>query len=490
MTDAPMVQIEDETPERHANLAAKASARTLAETLAALANFNGGAVALGVNSKGIVERENDIAGLRDLALRACLLCDPPLLLPNPVEKGEARSRYLAIEVPPGLPHVYNVQGVYPTRMGAHNRPLTTAELRRLLLDRAESSVEESVIDIATLADFDPRALSRWLDRLMALPPAGEVRMDDPIVTDALLARGCVVRGAEGALKPTLAGLLVLGRDPQRFARHAEVLCVRYPGEAMGDEFIRQEIGGALPEQIRLAEAFVASNMQRTTRIRGLAREEVGDYPLAVVREAIVNAVAHRDYAMRGEGVRVLLFSNRLEVYSPGRLPGHVTLANLKEERYSRNEAIVALLGDLGYIERLGYGIDRMYLLLQEGGMPEPAFVETAAGFQVTLRAATQTPLEPEVAPNSSASTLPPVAAPAGGSPASDQAARERAQGLNERQITALAFVREQGKITNSELQEMTPDVSAETIRRDLADLVERNLLLRIGSKRATYYILK
>ena len=141
---------------------------------------------------------------------------------------------------------------------------------------------------------------------------------------------------------------------------------------MGDEFVRQDLVGALAEQIKQTEAFVTSNMRRGMRIRGLAREEITEYPLAVVREAIVNAIAHRDYSIRGEGIRVLMFSDRLEVYSPGRLPGHVTVANIKDERYSRNEAIVAVLSDLGYIERLGYGIDRMIATMQEAGLPAPS----------------------------------------------------------------------------------------------------------------------
>ncbi len=143
-------------------------------------------------------------------------------------------------------------------------------------------------------------------------------------------------------------------------------------------------GGSLMEQARQAEAFVQSNMRRGMRIAGLAREETTEYPLAVVREAIVNAIAHRDYSVRGEGIRLLMFSDRLQIYSPGRLPGHVTLQNLVDERYSRNEAIVAVLTDFGYIERLGYGIDRMMAAMSAAGLPEPVFEETAAGFQVTL----------------------------------------------------------------------------------------------------------
>jgi ATP-dependent DNA helicase RecG len=187
----------------------------------------------------------------------------------------------------------------------------------------------------------------------------------------------------------------------------------------------------------------------------------------VVREAMVNAIAHRDYSVRGEGIRVLMFSDRLEVYSPGRLPGHVTVENIREERYSRNEAIVAVLSDLGYIERLGYGIDRMIAAMLEAGLPEPLFEETAAGFRVTLRSAGLD-----------------------GVSAQPSSQRWGHLFLNERQEQALAHIQEHGRITNSEYQALVPEVSPETIRRDLADLVEKNLLIRIGEKRATYYILK
>jgi ATP-dependent DNA helicase RecG len=203
------------------------------------------------------------------------------------------------------------------------------------------------------------------------------------------------------------------------------------------------------------------------RLSGLERSEETEYPLAAVREAIVNAVAHRDYQVRGDEIRVLMFGDRIEFYSPGRLPGHVTVENLVDERFSRNETIVQVLSDLGFIERLGYGIDRMIRLAAEAGLDRPRFEETAAGFQVTLLSPGRTLISDEA-----------------------DARRWRHLGLNERQEKALAYLAEQGRITNREYQELCPDVSAETIRRDLADLVSKNLLLKIGEKRATYYILK
>jgi ATP-dependent DNA helicase RecG len=285
-------------------------------------------------------------------------------------------------------------------------------------------------------------------------------------SDALLQRGCLIP-VDGNLVPTFAGLLLFGHSPQRWVRSSEILVARYPGTEMGDSFVKETIRGTLPEQIRQAEAFVLSNMRRGVHLLGLERVEEPEYPASAIREALVNAVAHRDYQIRGEEVRVLLFSDRVEFYSPGRLPGHVTVENLVTERFSRNETIVQVLSDMGFVERLGYGIDRMIRLMNEAGLPPPRFEETTSGFRVTLKS------------------------PHDGISGSRFDGRQRRElVLNERQEIALAHLTESGRITNRDYQQLCPDVSPETIRRDLADLVRQDVLLKIGEKRATYYILK
>jgi ATP-dependent DNA helicase RecG len=460
--------------DRVAFVPAKTTTRLLADTLAALATANGGLALLGVSSKGTEQSEIDDNALRDAATAAGLLTDPPLVLPSAQVITVAQGPVVVVQVPAGLPHIYSLQGMYLTRTGGQNRPLTTPELRRLLLERGDAGYEAQLVPNATMADLDEQRILRYLDQV-----AFSATED---ITQALLARGCVayaepVLGTTPVVMPTVAGILLFGRAPQQFIRSAEIICVRYAGAEMSDEFVRQDISGTLVEQIRQAEAFVFSNMRREMRINGLAREDSAEYPLAVVREAIVNAVCHRDYSIRGEGIRLLMYSNRLEVYSPGRLPGHVTLHNLKDERYSRNEAVVAVLSDMGYIERLGYGIDRMISTMSENGLSAPHFEETAAGFKVTLESAA---MEQPGGYTAFPSAKSPVLSPSflAQTP------------LTERQQQALAFIQTNGRITNSDYQALAPDVSPETIRRDLADLVEKNLLLRIGEKRATYYILK
>ncbi len=445
------------------------SPRKLAETLVALANAHGGVLLIGVGGRGLAttgsapERARRFADVRERALAATLLPDPPLIVPWPAVVTVDGEPVCVVTVPAGLPHVYSLRGQFLTRTGAHNRPLTAPELRRLLLDRGEAGFEALPAPDATLDDLDMEAVARYMG------PEG--KQQEGFTSDdlnmALLTRGCLMRQGDGALVPTYAGILLFGRRPEQFVHSAEIIAVRYAGPDMGDEFVREDIRGPLSEQIRRAEAFVAANMRRGMRIAGLAREERTEYPLPVVREAIVNAVAHRDYSIRGDSIRVLMFSDRMEVYSPGRLPGHVTLDNLVSERFSRNEAIVQVLSDLGFIERLGYGIDRMIRTMEQEGLPAPRFEETAAGFRVTLIGHGSQLISPAPETQRWGNVL-----------------------LNSRQEKALAYLSEHGRITNSEMRALFPEVSDETIRRDLSDLVDKGLLLKIGEKRATYYIIK
>ncbi len=436
--------------ERVAILAARPSDQALAQTLVALANASGGTIFIPL---GPDDRPDDT--LVDWAIGVTLSCDPPLIIPLPEFATVDGRTYLTLEVPPGLPHVYAHDGIYWCYDGSTSVALGPRHLRELLLQRTGPSQESLPVPNATLDDIDWAAVRAYAASLPARPA---------IPTQELLRRR---GGLDDTSTPTYAGILLFGREPQRFLPAAEVLLVRYPGTSMGDVFLKQVARGTLPQQIRQAEAFVIANMRHGARIDALARDERPEYPPAVVRESIVNAVAHRDYSVRGEEIRILLFADRLEVYSPGRLAGHVTLENLAHERFARNEVLVQCLSDMGFVERLGYGIDRMMRLMQAEGLPTPAFEETANGFRVTLRGHGDRLIERR-----------------------PDGFQWSALALNPRQEKAVAHTAEHGRITNRDLQDLCPDVSPETIRRDLADLVDQDVLIKIGDKRATFYILK
>jgi len=454
-----------EPNERVAYISAGIAPNKLAETLTALANAHGGVILVGVAAGGKVAGVPDLADAQESAQAAGLLSTPPLILPLPQVVALDGKQVCVVEVPPGLPHVYSLGGRYLTRtgvrpaLGAQNRLLSTSELTGLLLERGAAGFELRAAPGATPDDLDPAQVNAYLTALGPSAAGGDPQK-------LLLARGCLTEAADGPV-PSQAGILLFGRQPQRFLRHAEIILVRYSGPTMGDEFLRHDASGTLPDQIRQAETFVSANMRRGMRIKGFTREETTEYPLSVVREAIVNAVAHRDYSIRGEGIRVLMFSDHLEVYSPGRLPGHVTLSNMKTERFSRNEAIVQILSDMGFVERLGYGIDRMIAAMAEAGQAEPVFEEMTAGFRVILRSRGDELVSKE--------------------PASQRWSNRR---LNPRQERAVAYLAERGTITNREFRELCPELSDETIRRELSDMVDQGLIMKVGDRKATYYILK
>jgi ATP-dependent DNA helicase RecG len=198
-------------------------------------------------------------------------------------------------------------------------------------------------------------------------------------------------------------------------------------------------------------------------VRGLKREEQWIYPPTAIREALVNAVAHRDYYIRGRAIEVRMFTDRLEIYSPGGLPGFITLDNIVDEHFSRNPRIVNGLYQWGYIEELGLGVDLMIEEMVNAGHPVPEFRANEHSFTVTFK---------------NVQTHQPI-------PKTTQELT-----MNERQAKVLTFLQQNKRIRNREYQELCPDVTPETLRLDLADLVERGILLKIGEKRGTYYIMK
>ena len=218
----------------------------------------------------------------------------------------------------------------------------------------------------------------------------------------------------------------------------------------------------LARMVERAWQVVWEEMRTGAVVTGNVRQEQTEYPPFAVREALVNAICHRDYRLRGRPIEVRMFDDRLEVISPGGLPGYITVDNMVEEHFSRNPRIVAGLFQWGYIEELGLGIDRMMKDMLRAGHRAPVFRATPYSFTVTLHNVRELRM-----------------------------AQDWGWSMNERQLRAMHYLRQEGSIANREYRALCPDISAETIRLDLADLTDRGLILKMGTKkRGTYYILK
>lgn len=445
-----------------------AAVETIATSLTAMANARGGTLILGVALNNSVIGVKDVAAAVDRVLQAALSIEPALIIPLPAPAQLNGKTVIVARIPTGMPHVYAFDGRYLVRQGAENKPLKPRDLRRLLIQRGEVSFETEVVYGASLDDIDWNRAKAYAATL-----PGESNAET-----ALLRRACLARH-EGRLRPTNAGILLFGKEPQRFLRGAAITAARFAGETMSDSFNREDITGTLPDQIRRAETFLLDHLRKGVSIgKTMARAESYEYPMEAARELVVNAVAHRDYSISGDEIRLFLFRDRLEVTSPGALPGPVTIDNIKDERFSRNPVIVQVLSDMGFIERLGYGVDRVIALMREIRLRDPEFAETAGGFRVSLF---NQSLEPPT---------PTLAFGEDGMPRFD--GEYLGQAINPRQEAALVYLHTPGntRITNSDLQGLCPDVHPETIRRDLADLVTKDVLRKMGEKRGSYYILK
>ena len=435
----------------------EADVERLAECLVAFANSDGGLIVLGVDETGqlaapIWEEEAEGAW-RGAASR----CRPPVASQwQAIEAGA--SQLIGIEVARS-PELHSLDdGRVLLRRGVENRPVTGGEVQQLASSKTSGDFEAEAVPGASREDFDPDILAEYFTKREARGASRTGTLDE-----MLFEIGAVDHDG----RPTVAGILLFGKNPQAFFPQSGLVFVRFPGTTPGSEDggagygRRDELAGPLARVVERAWNITWEEMRVGGRISHLEREEVTEYPPFAVREALINAVAHRDYRIKGRRIEVRMYADRLEVISPGGLPAYITVENLVEEHYSRNPRLVNGLFQWGYIEELGLGIDRMIEDMVQAGHPPPVFRAQPYAFTVVLENKRQ-----EVVP------------------------AKWTQSTNERQKKALAFVREDGSITNSDYQRLCPHVSSETLRRDLNDLVERGLLLKIGSKKGTHYILK
>jgi ATP-dependent DNA helicase RecG len=345
------------------------------------------------------------------------------------------------------------------RSGKTNRPLGGQEILRLASAKNTGDFESDVVPGATKDDFSRKMIDEYLEKRAERtkrPYNGEI--------DDLLAEiGATT--ADG--KPTVTGILLFSEYPQQWLPQSGVVFAKFVGTTpRGESGLagysrREELTGPIPRLIEATWNLVWGEMAVSAVVKGLEREETFEYPQFAVREALVNAICHRDYRLRGRRIEVRMFSDRLEVISPGGLPGFITVENIKDEHFSRNPRVVSGLFQWGYIEELGLGIDRMIEVMEQAGHSPPKFDARPYSFAVTLHNERKKPKPPEWTRNT-----------------------------NHRQARALQYIRESGSITNREYRSLIHGVSAETLRLDLVDMVDKGILIKVGSKKGTHYILK
>ena len=310
----------------------------LADELAAFANAAGGVVVLGVSDEPCAVTGIPIEHLdaveRHVSGAVLDAITPPLaLLIEKLELPDAEGRMrpvLRIEVPRGV-SVHQSPGGFLHRVGDATRQMKPAVLGRLFAQRGQvGPFDRRVVEEASLDDLDARCVDRFLtesddDRTTALAKLDMVGEDDA-----------------GVLRPTVAGVLFGTRQPQRWLPQAFIQSVAYRSVSVGSamdlpryQLDAKDNDGPLDEQIEYACRFVARN-QRVEASKYMGRRDWPQYDLTAVFEAIVNAVVHRDYSVRGSKVRLQMFSDRIELHAPGPLSESMTVDALHRRWTTRN----------------------------------------------------------------------------------------------------------------------------------------------------------
>lgn len=437
------------------------------KTVVAFSNSAGGKLVVGVSDGGDVVGVDNARSAADAAANAIDdLCEPQVTPRIRVEELDGRD-VVVIEVQPGTATPYHLrgrdleQGTY-VRVGATTRPAGEAVLRELALRGSSQSYDEQpCLDTA----FDEEAASRLCDemnrRRRDADRGGKVTLRN-------LENWGLVKRLDGERVPTRA-LLLLTSNPYRFAR---IQCGQFKGTTRTVFLDRREYAGPLYEQVDAAEDFVLRNIRLGARIEGLYREDYYELPPEAIREAIVNAVVHRDL-QANSCVQVALYDDRLEVTSPGPLFGGITIEQALDGATAlRNPKVAEAFMQMDMFESWGTGLRRIRDASAAAGLPEPEFREIGSMFRVNIF---RPRLEiPEAERHGAA---PGDAFPSHGKPAF--ISPEILSRLTDNERAAVRIAAESGRVASSDLSGVC-GVSRQTASKTLRKLADEGVLVWRG----------
>lgn len=360
--------------------------KALAVTMVAMANADGGAIAIGIEDDGTIsgidgmtERVNDL-------LRVPFdYCIPsvnvrPERIPC-IDKDGMDNHILILEVEQSSAmHATTADEAY-YRVGDKSKKLSFDDRMQIMLAKGVQYYEDYPVANATVDDLDLAFVGEYCRKIGYTKDA----------LSYLRSNRDYVMFKDGKEQVSGAAILLFGKDPQRFFQRAWVRFIRYEGteEKVGREMnvIKDVIfKGRILDMTREAIAFVKTQIKEHTYLGPEARfvTEV-EYPEFCWTELIVNAIAHRDYSILGTDIQIKMFDDHYTVESPGILPGRVRINNMRTTHFSRNPKIAGFMKDYEFIREFGEGVDRMYRELEEGGWEKPVFKQDDFMLRASLK---------------------------------------------------------------------------------------------------------
>ena len=341
----------------------------LAASLVAFANTDGGQIIFGVTEeRQVIGVENPDEWMRTVDNVALNNCEPPLtVIQETVQTPE--GTVVVVHIPKGDQRPYRTsRGDFFIRTTTGRRRASRQELLRLFQTVESLFYEETLVLRAGWEDIDVATFAQFCTRVL-----GETQAD----ADALLGNWRLVREHESKKYPTVAALLLFGREPQKYLPYAYVTAARIPGrDPWGEPSDRKRIEGTLFQMLEDTARFLNIHLRTAHRIRGFEPEVYPELPEKALREIVVNALVHRDYTVHAP-VRIFIMDDRVEVRSPGLLPNTVTVEMIRAglAHVLRNPLLYSFFVRAGFVTDTGNGFRRAMLLVREAVGREPDILE-------------------------------------------------------------------------------------------------------------------
>ena len=331
---------------------------------------------------------------------------------------------------------------------------------------SKAPFDQAICRDAGYGDLDEQEVRDFLENR-----AVKLKVDVPKISirEILLKTLKVVKDENGELKPTNAGLLFFGKNPSEYIPQSEIRIARFKGSTRTEFIDSKEIKGPIYKMLEEVELFFKRNTHLASKIVEFKRVDIPEYPYEAIREAVINAIAHRDYTYRYAPIMFSIFDDRIEVNNPGGLLPGLDIKSLEGHHAARNKKICDIFHETKDMEKFGTGIGKMKRLMKEHGLSEPEFLEEGNFFVVKFYG-------PEDRILDLISNIP-----------KERQIDLRELGLNDRQIEALRLMLNEKKVITNTIYREIFKVSDRSALRDLDNLVRKGLIKRKGKRRAAEY---
>ncbi|MEA3378671.1 MAG: ATP-binding protein [Nanoarchaeota archaeon] len=428
------------------------SSQDFSKLMSGFANTQGGIIIVGVNAKKqIIGVKGDVDKLQQKISAAAQAVSPPLVPDIQVHSIEEK-KIIAVVIQKAIDSTFHTfHGAINVKIGSTLKKFEGNQLVDFLRSKQILCFDENFSD-ATLNNIDIEKIKEYLQTRNQEDFLKQNSVENFLLSSKLATKN-------GDLKIKNATALFFAKEPEKFFPQIEIKLVQFDGvepvKIISHQLIQSDSVSSIEKSLSFVKKNISKSIQITDKPR---RQEKLEYPLEVIREAIVNAVAHRDYFSK-DSIQIYLFSNRIEITSPGSLPTGLPKELFGTLSVRRNPIIYRLLRDYGYVEGLGSGVPRMINAMRNHGLRDPEFGIYERFFRIVLHneEGKQKPIE------------------------------EYAD-LNERQKKCIEFLKKHKSIKTKKYEEMN-NTSFGTAIADIKELLKFKYIKKVGSFRGAYYVL-